>query len=453
MKSMPHRLRSTALAIALAAAAASVSAQNLRAASGLPALPRTPSGSQNADFIVAVVDSLPITNQEVRNRVLRAEQQLTRDGGALPPREQLTREVLDRLIEERAQLSWAKESGIRIEDFQLDQTVANLARQNGMETADFRRRVEREGTPWDSFVDDIRNELLLQRLREREVEGRVRVTEGDVDEYIRAQSAITDPNKIIVTMAQILVAVPEGSNDAQIAALKQKADRALARVKAGEEFGTVAQQMSDGAEARAGGVIGERPVDRFPQLFVDATQRLRRGDTSAVVRSGAGFHILKLVDRRTEGMPSVVVTQTKVRHILIRTTPQVSQTGATERISAIRRRIAGGAKFEDVAKELSQDGSAEAGGDLGWVSPGSFVPEFEEVMNTLPPGQLSDPVVSRFGVHLIRVDERRDAALGDKEQRELVRNAVRGKKAEETYGSWARDLRNRAYVELRDTPL
>jgi peptidyl-prolyl cis-trans isomerase SurA len=408
---------------------------------------------QSADFIVAVVNSEPVTNHEVRLRLAGAEQQLAQQGGEMPSRAVLTREVLERLINERAQLQLARETGLRADDAAVDLAEQNLARRNQVDVTELRRRLSQEGMNIERFRDDLRQQVLLSRLREREVETRVRVSEQDVDQFLADERNNTDPVRLIVNLAQILVAVPDAANPQQVAALEARARRVLERARLGDDFVALVQEYSDAPERTVGGVMGMRPADRYPGLFIDATRDLGVGAVSAVVRSGAGFHVLKVMEKEQAGMPGTTVTQSRARHILLRTTAQLSEEAAIGKLAAFRRDVqAGRADFAALARDNSQDGSASQGGDLGWVNPGSFVPEFEAVMNGLGPGEIAAPMVSRFGVHLIQLMERREAKLSPAEEREMARGVLREKKLDEAYVNWAREVRGRAYVELRDPP-
>jgi peptidyl-prolyl cis-trans isomerase SurA len=409
---------------------------------------------RTADYIVAVVNSEPITNNELRNRLVRIEQQMTQQGGALPSRETLARQVLERLISEKTQLQVGHEAGIKIDDAAVDQAELNVARQNEMGVPEMRRRLTQDGIALSLFREELRNQLLLTRVREREVEPRVRVSELDIDQFIREQQGSPEASSMEVNLAQVLVAVPEGATDAQIATLQARAARVAERARAGEDFATLAREFSDAPDRdKSGGQFGLRSADRYPGLFIEATQALGAGGIAGPVRSGAGFHVLKVVEKRQANLPGMTVTQSRARHILLRPGAQLSESAARERLADFRRRLlAGQADFASLARENSQDGSAREGGDLGWASPGQFVPEFEDAMNRLAPGQVGEPLVSRFGVHLIQLMERRETTLSPREQREIVRNLVREKKLEEAYTTWAQDVRSRAYVEYREAP-
>jgi peptidyl-prolyl cis-trans isomerase SurA len=457
MKFLPsslHRAPWLALVgcLCLAALSVNVHAQGLRTSPNLNLGRAAQDTSQrSADFIVAIVNSEPITNQEVRNRMLQLEQQFSARGAAMPPRQELFGQVLERLISERVQIQLARDNGIRVDNQAIDNAVQNIARQNQLSMEQMRQRMREDGIDINTLRNNLRDDILLQRVREREVEPRVRISETELDAFIREQRD-TPSGEIEINIAQILVAVPENATEAQIAPLAAKAQRAFERAKAGEDFAVLARELSDAPDRANGGQLGLRSADRYPGLFVDATQSLQTNGIAAPVRSGAGFHVLKVLEKRQQGLDNLVVPQTRARHILLRTSPQLTESAARERLVELRKRIAGGLDFATAAKDNSQDGSAQAGGDLGWAVPGQFVPEFEEVMNALAPGQVSEPLTSRFGVHLIQVQERRERKMSDREQRDAARAALREKKLDEAFLTWAQDLRARAYVELREQP-
>ena len=415
--------------------------------SGLPPA----SVQRSADFIVAVVNSEPLTNNEIRRKLLLAEQQLTQQGGALPSRAELARQVLERLISEKAQLQAARLSGLRIEDSALQSAVQNVAQQNQMTVEALRQRLTADGIPFAKFQGELRDELLVNRFRQREVDARVTINESEVDQFLREQDGGVDASAMEINLAQILIAVPEISTAAQLASLQAKAQLAFDRARSGADFAALASEFSDAPTRSTGGVMGMQSVERYPSLFVDATKDVRAGGVAGPVRSGAGFHILKVVEKRQAGASSVNITQTKARHILLRMSAQQSEVSAKAKLADAKKRIAAGqAEFAALAREMSDDGSAKDGGDLGWANPGMFVPEFEQVMNSLAPGQISEPLVSRFGVHLIQVMERRETKLSTRDQRELARATLREKKQEDAYELWAQEIRGRAYVEYRE---
>ena len=410
--------------------------------------------ARSVDYIVAVVNSEPITNNEVQNLKLRLQKQL-QPGTATPNAQILTQQALDQLINEKAQLQQARDNGIRIDDTEVDQTELNIARQNQVSKEELYKRVVLEGLSVSAFREQLRNQLMISRLREREVDNRARISDTDVEQSIQSQQAGKPmaSNQVDINLAMILIAVPENSSEQEAADLKIKAQQIVQRAKRGESFAALAQAFSQALDKGAnGGEMGLRPADRYPTLFIDSTQNLNKGEVSDPVRSGAGFHILKVLDKKQSEMSNTLIVQTRARHILLRTGSELSEAAARNRLVTYKQRVQAGTDFADLARQFSQDGSAAAGGDLGWASPGQFVPEFEEVLTSLRPGQISDPLISRFGAHLIQVMERREIPLSVREQREMVRTQLREKKIEELYAAWVEELRGRAYVELRDPP-
>jgi peptidyl-prolyl cis-trans isomerase SurA len=410
-----------------------------------------PAGTQRAaDFIVAVVNSEPITNSEVRLEAQRLTQQLAQQRRPSPDSAEIVKVALERMINDRAQLQLARETGIRIDNSALEQAEQNVARQNRIDVPELRRRLAADGISPAQFREQLRDQITLVRLRERDVDSRVRVSDLEVDQFLRDQPLSADPTRQDINIAQILVAVPEAATAEQVAAFQAKAQTALTRARAGEDFPTLARELSDSPDKANGGQLGLRNAERYPPLFLEATQGLGEGGISGLVRSGAGFHVLKLLEKRAAGLS---VTQSRARHILLRPSGQMSETQARDTLSDFKRRIQSGqSSFEALARANSQDASAPQGGDLGWANPGQFVPEFEDVMNALTPGQISDPLISRFGVHLIQLVERRTAPLSPKDQREVTRNQLREKKLEDAFLVWTQEVRGRAYIEMREPP-
>lgn len=408
------------------------------------------SSATGNDFIVAVVDSQPITNHEVNVRAKLMLQQLNEQQKSVASAKEILKTSLEKLITEKALLQHAKEVGISVEDDAVLAAEQRLAAQNQTSVEALHKKVVAEGKSIASFRLGLKEQITLQRLSERNVPGRIKVSEIELDQAVRLrQNASIDTNPEI-ELGHVLIAVPERATEPEIAVLQTKAESVLASLKRGDDLARVAKEFSNGAERDKGGLMGVRPASRYPTLFVDATKTLNVGDAT-LVRSGAGFHVLKLVSKRASNI--VTVTQTHPRHILLRPGGQLSQTTARAQLAEYKRQIeAGKADFAKLAREHSQDASGPDGGDLGWVSPGMFVPEFEEVMNKLQIGQMADPLVSRFGVHLIQVLERREAPISERELRDMARNNLREKKFDETYQLWAQEVRGRAYVEYRDTP-
>jgi peptidyl-prolyl cis-trans isomerase SurA len=409
--------------------------------------------SQSLDFIVAVVNSEPITNQELQLEVKRVGQQIAQQGQVAPGPAELRRLVLERMINDRIQLQLARDTGIRIDQATVDQAAQGLASQNQVDVPGLYQRLAKDGVTVTAFRDGLRDQLMLNRLHEREVESTIKVSDVDVERAIQEQQAAnTDPFTQEINLAQLLIAVPEKASAEQAAALFLQAQKLRDRIRAGEDFAGLVQQVS-AADRKNGGELGLRRADRYPPSFVLATQALQVGGVSDIVRSGAGFHILKVIEKRAPTRLVQTMVQSHARHILLRSGPQLSQAQAEARLAEARQRIvAGKSDFAVEARKLSQDSSAEQGGDLGWASPGMFVPEFEEAMNRLNEGDVSPPVVSRFGVHLIQLLERRRVELSPQQVRESVRNQLRRSRYEEAYTAWAQDLRARAFVEMREPP-
>ncbi len=406
--------------------------------------------SVGRDFIVAVVDSVPITNHDVTLRVPQLRDQLKQQGRSVPEADALLKVALERLIVERALLEFAKDTGITIDDDAVDQAEQRIAAQNQMSLAAWKQKVSAEGISATRFRQNVRDQLTIQRLTERNVPGRIKISDVEVDQAVRERQAANVGTNPDIDLGHILITVPEKASASEVAALQSKAQATLTRVKRGEDFGIVAKEVSESAERDKGGLMGLRPANRYPTLFVDAIQNLQVND-STVVRSGAGFHVLKVVTKRASQV--LTITQTRARHILLRPGGQLSQTAARAQLAEYKRQIESGrADFAKLAREHSEDGSAAEGGDLGWSTPGMFVPEFEETMRQLQLGQIGDPLISRFGVHLIQVLVRREAPVSERELRDMARNSLRDKKFDETYQLWSQEIRGRAYVEYRDPP-
>ena len=403
------------------------------------------------DHIAAVVNQELVTAFEVSQRAARARAEAQRNNQTLPAEAEFRRQVLESLIEDRAMLSHARDSGIRVDEGDLDRAVANIAAQNQITLAQLRAQLAREGLDLPRFRANIRDQMLIERVREREVAQRIRITDGEVDEFIEKQRGAAAA-EVQYNNAQVLVTVPDNASPALVAERQALAASVLARVRGGEDFASVAKAVSEDANKAQGGEIGLKPADRLPDVFLEVVRPLASGEIApTLLRSGAGFHVLKLIER-SEGA-AFRVKQTHARHILLRPSPQLSVQAIEARLTEFKRQIETGARrFEDLAREHSLDGSATAGGDLGWAAPGQFVPEFEEAMNALAVGGVSPPVASRFGVHLIQVIDRRSVALDIKQLREQARSALREQKFALAYSEWVREVRDRAYVEFREAP-
>ena len=404
---------------------------------------------RTADYIIAVVNQELVTANELELRLAQVREEARRTGNRLPPEDDLRKQLLDSLIDERVQITYARDAGVRIEDSELERAIANVAAQNQLTITQLRDRLRAEGIDYVRFRNTIRDQLMMERSREREVQSRIRVSDSDIDDYL-AKRRVNGVDAQL-NLAQVLVLVPEGASDAVVAEREAVAKAALARIQAGGSFDAEVKALSSDANKDKGGEIGLRPASRLPDVFTEAVRNVKSGQVvPTLVRSGAGFHILKVIERRDGGAQ---MTQTRDRHILIRPSPQVSQQAASRRLLEFKRQIESGAKsFEALAREHSEDGSGPQGGDLGWVNPGAFVPEFEDAMNRLEINGISDPVVSRFGVHLIQVVDRRDVPVDVKQQREQARAALREQKYEDVHAEWLRELRSRAYIEMREPP-
>ena len=405
-----------------------------------------------ADFVVALVNSEPITDSDLRLQTRIMEQQLREQGRSGVSPAALREAALERLITERIQLQMAQEMGIRADEAAVDQAEKTVAAQNQLAVASLRQNLEKEGMSTAIFRRQLSEQIVLGRLREREVDARVKVSEPDVDSAFAAQEAanaqLANQN---LHIAQLLIALPENPSASQLAAAQTKAQSALKRIRSGEAFEALVSELSDG-DRKNGGQLGLRRADRYPDLFTAAVHDLSVGGVSEPVRSGAGLHILQLIDRQT-ARKVAALTQTRARHILLVLTPELNAAQAQERLQKLREAIVSQqTSFEAAARSNSQDGSAAQGGDLGWASPGMFVPEFEQVMDMLRPGQLAEPLQSRFGLHLIGVIERREVQLSDRDRRELARRELREEKTEEALRTFLQDVRGRAYVEYRDPP-
>jgi peptidyl-prolyl cis-trans isomerase SurA len=408
-----------------------------------------PQRSVLVDRIVAVVNKEVITYSELNEAIAAAERQLRRQGTQAPEREVLERQLLERLIIDKAQLQLARDTGIRVDDVQLDRAMQRIAEQNNMTLAQFRAALERDGVRISQFRDEVRDQIMLTRLREREVDDKIQVSDTEVDLFLeesKAQPAAREEYNI----AHILVRVPDQASPDRIEAARARAEKARADAAAGGDFARLAAGFSDAPDALQGGAIGWRTGDRLPELFMSALLKMQPGEVSPVLKSSAGFHVLKLVERRGAAAPSAPVTQTRLRHILIRTSDTVSETEARRRLSGLRERlVSGSADFAELARSNSDDGTAARGGELDWVYPGDTVPEFERAYQDLKPGEISQPVRTTFGYHLIQVLERRSADLSPERRRLQARQVLRERKSDEAYQQWLRQLRDQAYVDLR----
>jgi peptidyl-prolyl cis-trans isomerase SurA len=399
------------------------------------------------DRIVAVVNDEVITRNDLNERVNRAENQLKRQGTAAPPRTDLEKQILERMITDRTVVQFAKENGMRIDDLELDRAIDRIAQDNQMVREQLRLALEKDGVPFAKFREDIRVEILMARLREREVSDKIVVTDSEIDQLIAAtQQGAGGTDEF--NLSHILVRVPENASPEQIQARQARAGEALAQLKSGASFAQVAASFSEAPDALQGGSMGWRDMSKVPALFAESLRGMKVGDLSSVLRSPNGFHIVKLVERRG-GVQTAVVQQTRARHILIKVSEVVSESEGRNRLRILKERLDNKGDFAQLARANSEDTSASKGGDLGWISPGDTVPEFERVMDTLKPGQISEPVRSPFGWHLIQVLERRAADMTVERQRLAARQTLRERKGEESFQEWVRRTRDLAYVEIR----
>jgi len=432
------------------------------AASAAPAARAAPVPvhTEQADYIVAVVNSEPITNHEVRARAAQVRRNLQRQKAPEPPAEQLNKEVLELLITERAELQQASAEGIKVDDETLRQAELALARQNHIATVEELERLvqSQEGIAVQDFRNDVRRQVLIGRLRERLADAPAKVSDAEVDAFLRKEAGYSLGAAAPVpqlNIAMILVAVPQNADAAEVARLQARADEVARRAKAGENFAALANQYSDATgKGQDGGALGLRPASNYPDLFVQAVRRAQAGEVVGPVRSAAGFHILRLLHRQqANSLPDVAVPQTRVSQILLRISPSQTEQVARKRLADFKRRIAAGQdSFEALAKAHSQDDSAGEGGDMGWVVTEQLPPDLARAIDSLDIGQISEPTATPRGWSLLRVNERRQQVLTGKQQRQMARNILLERKAQTAFETWAREVRGRAWVEYRDPP-
>lgn len=398
------------------------------------------------DRIVAIVDQVVITEKELADRIKTVTTQLEKQGTELPPPAILEKQILERMITDRLQLQLASQTGLRIDDNQLDKTIERIAGQNKMDIPTFKKALLEDGIQYRKFREDIRNEITLARLREREVDNRINITESEIDSFIAMQSASNSTDEFEIS--HILIRAGEDTAPEDLKKLRVKAEDALAQLQTGKDFAKISASFSDAPNALEGGSLGWKSGSQIPALFLEALKPLKVGELSSILRSPNGFHILK-VTNRLGGSSPLVVGQTHVRHILIKFSEVVSEKDALTRIVSIKERLDNGEKFEDLARQYSDDGSAKSGGDLSWVNPGDTVPEFENTMNVLALGEISNIVKTQFGLHVIQVLERRNQDMTKEAARIKARQEIRARKSDEAFQDWVRELRDRAFVELR----
>jgi len=401
------------------------------------------------DRIVAVVNKEVITASELNEAIGAAERHLRRRGTPPPQRELLERQMLERLILDKVQLQMARETGIRVDEVQLDRAVQRIAEQNRMTLAEFRGALERDNVPFAAYREDLREQIILSRLREREVNDKIQVSDGEIDNFLAESKPAAE--RVEYNISHILLRIPEQASPERVETARSRAEKVLIEARAGGDFARLAASYSDASDALQGGSIGWRAQDRLPDLFASALVSLKPGDISDVLRSPAGFHILKLVDRRGAAAAGAApVQQTRLRHILIRTSDSVSEDDARRRLANLRERIvSGNADFGEMARVHSDDGTSARGGELDWIHAGDTVPDFERAYAGLKIGEVSEPVRTPFGYHLIQVLERRSADMSAERRRLQARQALRDRKSDDAYQEWLRQLRDQTYVELK----
>ncbi len=399
------------------------------------------------DRIVAIVDQTVITEQELESRIKTVTAQLKKQGTELPPENVLRKQILERLISDTLQLQYAAQTGLKVDDNQLDRTIERIAEQNKMTISEFSEALIADGVSMRKFRADIRSEITIARLREREVESRLNVSESEIDNFLTTQAS-SNENQDEYEISHILIRTPEEGSTEDIQKAKAKVDEAIKTLQEGASFAKVSASYSDAPNALEGGSIGWKNSSQVPTLFLDALKAMQPGDISQPLRSPNGFHILMLTNKRGGNSP-LVIEQTHARHILIKLSEIMSEKDGKQKMDGIKERLDNGEKFEILARQYSEDGTASNGGDLGWVNPGDTVPQFEQAMNALQDNQISEPVRSPFGWHVIQVIERRKQDMSKEAARLKARQEIRARKADEAYQDWVRELRDRAYVELR----
>ena len=399
------------------------------------------------DRIIAVVDQNVITEQELADRIVSISKQLEKQGTELPPENVLQKQILERLIADSLQLQLAAQTGIKVDNTQLDKTIERIAEQNKLDVASFKALIEKDGVSFNKFKEDIRNEIIISRVREREVDGKLNISEGEIDNYLTTEANLGDSQDEF-ELSHILIRTPENSSPEDIEKASIKVKDVLEKLSKGASFQQVSAEFSDAPNALEGGDMGWKSGSQMPKLFLEALKNTQVGEIAKPVRSPNGFHIIKLTNRRGTSS-QLVVDQTHVRHILIKLSEVVSQKEAKQKMDVIKERLDNGTKFEEMARQYSEDGSANNGGDLSWVSPGDTVPQFEKAMNELGVGEISQPILTPFGWHILQVMERRKQDMSKDAARLKARQEIRKRKSEEAYQDWIRELRDRAFVELR----
>ncbi len=413
------------------------------------AIPTDTQISKSLNRIIAVVNEDVITEKELTEAIKTATKRLQSQGVQIPDDPKpLHNQVLETIITKRIQLQHAKEIGLDINDNEVDETVNRIADENKMTLSEFSSVLEKDGIGMEKFRQEIRDEMIISRLRDRETKAQVNVTDGEVENFLRTQDT-SSIGSDEYRLGHILVAIAENMNTAQIQQKKERADLAYAKLKEGIDFSKVASEFSDAADAAQGGIVEWRPASQLGPQFAELLGTLQPGDLTQIIQSPAGFHIFKLIDRRLQEVPTVVIDQTQARHILVKINELTSDSDAKLKIVKLKERLDKGENFEELAKLYSEDASNSTGGNLGWLSPGDTVPAFEQAMNALAPGQVSEPVKSQFGWHLIQVIERRNQDISIERRKQAARQAIRARKSDVVIQEWITQLRDQAYIELR----
>ena len=398
------------------------------------------------DRIVALVEQTVITEKELNDRIKTLVNQLNKQKIEIPPTDVLQKQMLERMVLEKLQISFAQQTGLKVEDALLDKTIERIAEQNKLDLAEFKKALASEGMSFRRFREDLRNEILLSRLKEREVDSKLSITEAEVENYLSLQSKEQQSDEY--NLSHILIRTPEDASPNKLAELKRKADEAFNQIKSGKDFAQVSAALSDAPNALEGGQLGWKNITQLPSLFADAVRNLKPGQTTEILRSANGFHIIKLNERRGGSSP-LVITQSHLRHILIKVSEVTSEKEARQRMEIIRERAEHGEDFAELAKQYSEDSSASNGGDLGWVNPNENLPELDRAMEKLAIAEISPIIKSQFGIHIIQVTERRQQDMSKEAAKLKARQEIRARKSDEAYQDWIRELRDKAFVEIR----
>lgn len=401
---------------------------------------------QKIDRIVALVEQSVITEKELNDRIKTLINQLNKQKIEIPPTDVLQKQMIERMVLEKLQISFAQQTGLKVEDALLDKTIERIAEQNKLDLAEFKKALASEGLSYRRFREDLRNEILLSRLKEREVDSKLNITEAEVENYLSLQSKEQQSDEY--NLSHILIRTPEDASPNKLAELKRKADDAFNQIKSGKDFAQVSAALSDAPNALEGGQLGWKNITQLPSLFADAVRNLKPGQTTEILRSANGFHIIKLNERRGGSSP-LVITQSHLRHILIKVSEVTSEKEARQRMEIIRERAEHGEDFAELAKQYSEDSSASNGGDLGWVNPNENLPELDRAMEKLAIAEISPIIKSQFGIHIIQVTERRQQDMSKEAAKLKARQEIRARKSDEAYQDWIRELRDKAFVEIR----